>query len=254
MKKYARILLLLLAFAVIFAACDSGNTETHSETTVSETFAETTTETSATEAANKGENMIDAQRYPKISCVGDSITYGAWAADRETGSYPARLQAKLGDEFTVENFGFGGSSYVETEINYKPYMKSTQYAESLAFNPDIVIIMLGTNDTHSWAETKPQFKEAVRTMVKSYAALESEPVIYLCSPLCRYDNPTHNAAISGEIRPILEEVAEEEGCTYVNLYSKTVGKAYCFYDKLHPNDTGYEYLSELIYDMLSGKY
>lgn len=203
-----------------------------------------------TEETKEKHTVLNSEKYRKIACVGDSITFGAGATDRITGSYPARLQEKLGDQFTVQNFGYGGSSYVRTEINYKPYTGGTQYPESLDFQPDVVIIMLGTNDTHSWEETQPQFEEAVRALVRSYAALESKPVIFLCTPLCRYDNPSCRTIIYNEIIPTLEKVAGEEGCYFANVYKGTLGKGMYFSDGLHPNDSGYELLTDLIYDVL----
>ena len=53
----------------------------------------------------------DARRKPKVepkikvSCVGNSITYGMRLDDRERESYPAQLQALLGDRYEVGNFG-----------------------------------------------------------------------------------------------------------------------------------------------------
>ena len=40
-----------------------------------------------------------------VACVGDSITYGHGASDRGAKSYPAQLQALLGDGWNVRNFG-----------------------------------------------------------------------------------------------------------------------------------------------------
>ena len=242
--------IILLCLCLVLGGCVS-DVEILSQTERETTQTERESTEATTEQKKEEQTMLpDPNQYQKIACVGDSITFGAHATDRQTGSYPVLLQEKLGKDYTVKNFGYGGSSYYETKVNYKPYMAGTEYASSVAFQPDMVIILLGTNDAHSWEETKPHFEESVRKLVQSYAALESEPLIYLCSPLCRYDNPTHSATVSQEIRPILQKVAEEEGCIYVNLYSKTVGKAYMFADKLHPNDTGYVYLADLIFEAI----
>ena len=44
----------------------------------------------------------------KIACIGNSITYGAKVANRENNAYPEQLQAMLGNQYQVRNFGVSG--------------------------------------------------------------------------------------------------------------------------------------------------
>jgi len=81
----------------------------------------------------------------KIACVGDSITFGSRVKDREINSYPAQLSALLGDDYEVKNFGKSGATMLDN--GNKPYIKTPEFEASLKFNPDIVIIKLGTNDS-----------------------------------------------------------------------------------------------------------
>ena len=83
----------------------------------------------------------------KVACVGDSITDGAGLKDRATESYPGQLQQMLGDGFEVQNFGLGGRTLLERGDH--PYTKSPKFEAALQFNPDVVIIKLGTNDSKS---------------------------------------------------------------------------------------------------------
>jgi sialate O-acetylesterase len=76
------------------------------------------------------------------SLAGDSIT--------EITSYTAHLQSMLGPNYTVGNFGVSGSTV--TLNSSKPYMKQPQYTAAQNFDPDIVVIMLGTNDAHSYLQ------------------------------------------------------------------------------------------------------
>ena len=75
----------------------------------------------------------------RVACVGDSITFGF--------GYPENLQTKLGDDYTVNNFGVSASTVVTH--SYKPYVNQNAFIQSKDFQPEIVIIMLGTNDAQS---------------------------------------------------------------------------------------------------------
>ena len=71
-----------------------------------------------------------------VACVGDSITNGT--------EYPSDLWMKLGANYTVGNFGVGGAT-VSLDSD-KPYMNQTDFQSAKQFLPNIVVIMLGTND------------------------------------------------------------------------------------------------------------
>ena len=60
-------------------------------------------------------------------------------------SYPAQLQAWLGQEYQVRNFGVSGATLLKN--GDRPYWKEPEFSQVLDFNPDIIIIKLGTNDS-----------------------------------------------------------------------------------------------------------
>lgn len=86
----------------------------------------------------------------RIACIGDSITYGSGIEDRDKDGYPAVLQRMLGSGYDVRNYGI--SARVMTRNGDYPFMDEQAYADARAFLPDIVTIMLGTNDSkpHNW--------------------------------------------------------------------------------------------------------
>src|SRR5436305_14122743 len=72
----------------------------------------------------------------RVACVGDSIT---------AGGYPGQLQKMLdtvADKYVVKNFGVGGATMMMKSD--RPYAKQTKYEDALKFEPDIVVLMLGT--------------------------------------------------------------------------------------------------------------
>src|SRR5436190_18515449 len=79
----------------------------------------------------------------KVACIGDSITHGAGATG--PNKYPSWLGHLLGGAYQVGNFGVSGSTMMMGPG--ASYWKTTTFADSKAFAPNIVVIMLGTNDS-----------------------------------------------------------------------------------------------------------
>ncbi len=78
-------------------------------------------------------------KLARVACLGDSIT-------NITG-YPEQLQALLGKESVVGNFGVNGATVNLNSNN--PYYYDLTYRDARNFLPTAVIIMLGTNDARS---------------------------------------------------------------------------------------------------------
>ena len=64
-----------------------------------------------------------------------------------------------------------------------PYRTTAEYKASLSWNPDIVLILLGTNDSkpENW-KYKEEFISDLRVLVLSYQALSKRPRIILGTP------------------------------------------------------------------------
>lgn len=112
----------------------------------------------------------------KIACIGNSITYGVGTRNPAKDSYPAVLGQMLGDGYEVRNFGVSARTMLMKGDH--PYMKEERYRQALAYNPDIVTIKLGTNDTkpQNW-RYKSDFKKDMETMIRTIRAL---PYSRLC--------------------------------------------------------------------------
>ena len=179
----------------------------------------------------------------KVACVGNSITYGAFIDNREKYHYPAQLQGYLGEDFEVRNFGLNGATLLQ-KGDY-PYMKSQQYQQSLDFQPDIVLIKLGTNDTKPWNwEHKADFMEDYKTLIDSYRALSSRPRIILLTPLRCFlpdnDPGIYSWLIAQEVRPMVEEMAYKEKLDIINMHN-VVGDTWdtaVMPDRVHPSALG----------------
>ena len=86
-----------------------------------------------------------------VACVGDSITYGHGASNRDATSYPAVLQKLLGDEWEVHNFGHNARTALDEGVEWNGqknlgYRKSHNFQKSKDCKPNFVIFMLDVAD------------------------------------------------------------------------------------------------------------
>ncbi len=209
-----------------------------------------------------GENLTPEEENPegktlRIACVGDSITAGYKLANPAAESFPARLQELLGEEYTVLNFGNSAKTLLSTGND--PYIKTATYQSSLASDPDIVIIELGSNDAKAvnWKDgaSKEQFKSDYLALIEAYRNLPTHPEIYICtSPFVRPGASTSISAsvIANEIGPLEKEIAEEAGCEVIDLFACTSKLSAADFDAdgLHPSASGAQKLAQYIFDFL----
>ena len=89
-----------------------------------------------------------------------------------THLYPSVLGRLLGDKYWVKNFGVSARTMLNK--GDRPYMKEQAYQQALAFNPNIVVIKLGTNDSKSfnWVH-KADFIKDTQTMIDAFALSSS---------------------------------------------------------------------------------
>ena len=121
----------------------------------------------------------------RIACVGDSITYGYLM---EQFSYPKQLQEKLGSsQYQVLNFGVGGSTAQKN--GDLPYINQQAYKDAQASNPDIVLLMLGTNDSKPQNWNQDNYSKDYADLALSFVNLASKPKVYvMIPPPVYYDN------------------------------------------------------------------
>ncbi len=184
----------------------------------------------------------------KVACVGDSITYGHTIANRETNSYPAQLQQlldkKAPGEWEVKNFGVSGTTLM-TDTN-KPYVGRKEYKDSLAYGADIVIIMLGTNDSKPEFQQKidGQFEREYHELLASYREGREEGtprIILMLPPKCYCGGRLpEEAFIHSTIAPLIRKVAKDEKLELIDLHAAlgTKWDKELMPDKLHPSAAG----------------
>ena len=183
----------------------------------------------------------------RIACVGDSITFGAAIKDRVKNCYPAQLGRMLGEKFEVRNFGVNGATLLKK--GDKPYWKLKAYANARDFQPEVVVIKLGTNDSkpHNWKHKEEYVADYV-ALIESFRKLGSKPVVWLCYPVPAYPGRwgITDKVMKEEVMPRLDEVAKKSGCKVIDLYSALSDKKEMFPDLVHPNAKGATLIAEAV--------
>ena len=116
----------------------------------------------------------------RVSCVGNSVTYGYTLPDRERTCYPNQLQQMLGERFEVRNFGHSGATLMRNGHN--PYHKLPEYRAAIDFKGEIVVIHLGLNDTdpRNYAQRGEEFIPDYHMLIDSLRAANPSCRMYIC--------------------------------------------------------------------------
>jgi lysophospholipase L1-like esterase len=197
---------------------------------------------------------IDPKDYKqpvRVACVGDSITQGAGTKGR---SYPSQLQKLLGDKWEVGNFGVSGRTLLRK--GDFPYWNEKAYQNALAFKPDVVIIMLGTNDTkpQNWAH-EAEFVPDYRDLVKSFLDLETKPKVFICRPcpvIAKGNFKITEENIQKQI-PRIDALAKEMKLGVIDMHAALEDKPGLLPDRVHPNAEGAGEMAKAAYKELTGK-
>ena len=191
----------------------------------------------------------------RIACIGDSLTYG-WGlmgAFRKY-AYPDVLQGKLGSSYQVMNFGICDRTLRDGAD--KPYRNEKIYAASLASEPEIVVIMVGTNDAKPGNWDAEGYGNDLRSFVSMYRDLDSRPDVILMQPPRAFSvmgktlDGIQNDVISGEMHEIIGKIGIEIGCTVIDLYALTEGHKEWFADGIHLNRKGTEAVAESVLETI----
>ena len=191
----------------------------------------------------------------RVACIGNSITDGYGIGMAPVNGYPAVLQKKLGDGYQVKNFGVSARTMMNK--GDLPYMNELAWRDAQAFNPNIVIIKLGTNDskTHNWVHGADEYRQSMQAMIDTLKALPSKPKIYLCSPIPAFkDSWTINDSVivNGEM-PIIKKLAKKNKCQFIDLHTSYTYGDMMLNDGIHPNAKGAEKMAGIIFDAIRKK-
>jgi len=202
-------------------------------------------------SSDGGNNVPVEVTELRVACVGDSITEGTGLSNPTADSYPSQLSEVLGEGWDVQNFGKKSATLIKG--GSLPYWNTDQFIPSHDYNPDIVVIMLGTNDAKpgNWANNS-QFISDYTDLIESYKNLPSEPTVYICYPPPVYGVVAGitDARIKNEVIPKIAEVASLNGVAVIDIYSALSNKKELFPDLVHPNQEGARQIAQTVYQTI----
>lgn len=196
----------------------------------------------------------------RIACVGDSITYGHGISNWEKNNYPARLGKLMGKDYHVQSFGVPGRAVQDNSD--QPYRVLEHYQKSLEYEADIIVFMMGTNDSkpENWFGEEA-FKEAMLSLLDSYLAGEKQPQIYLCTPAKAFFTEGFTGNVTEyDIQPeivdvidgIIRQIAEERGYPLIDIYTLTAENPEWFEkDGVHPSNAGAAAIAQAVHEALT---
>ncbi|HEX7653784.1 MAG TPA: GDSL-type esterase/lipase family protein [Verrucomicrobiae bacterium] len=191
------------------------------------------------------------QHKVRVACVGDSITAGVGAA--HGFAYPSQLQAMLGEQWEVKNFGVSGRTLLKD--GDFPYWREKAFQAAQDYNPDVVLIMLGTNDT------KPQnwilidaFQDDYKELIGTFTALPSRPRIYLCRPCPVRANGSWgiNETNLQKEMPWIDAVAKSCHAGIIDMHAAVPADPELLPDKVHPSTEGARLMAAAAFHKLTG--
>jgi len=197
-----------------------------------------------------------AQTKPptRVSFVGDSITFGSGTTRSRTDAYPAQLARMLGKGYVVSNFGISGTTLLRKGDD--PYQNSNGMHDALESKPDVVVIMLGTNDTkpQNW-KLKDQFVPDYKNLIGQFRDLPTHPKIFVClpPPVPGDGNFGINEEGVQEQIPMIRKIAEDEHVELIDNYAALKDHPEMLPDRVHPNTEGAGLLAKSVYRALTGK-
>lgn len=191
----------------------------------------------------------------RVACIGNSITDGFGIDMADVEGYPAQLQKMLGSGYCVRNYGVSARTLLNN--GNLPYMNENAWKDAKSFNPDIVVIKLGTNDSkpQNWDKHGKEFSSDLQQMIDELKALPAKPRIYLCSPIeaatgrANGDpNQIRDSIIVADIIPAVNKVAKKNKLKVIDLRPLIDAKSAddMQRDGIHPTAKGAKKIAEAV--------
>ncbi len=180
----------------------------------------------------------------RVACVGDSITEGS--------GYPFQLHLMLGSNYVVGNFGVSGSTV--SLDSTKPYMNESKFKDALDFNPDIVVIMLGTNDANPDVTPNETGLDAdYSQLVSAFQQLDGRQLIWIAKspPIFSNSSSYNNTILATTILPQIGNLADQMNLPTVDMYEALLNHSEYFADGIHPTVDGAVVIATNVYDAIT---
>ena len=195
-------------------------------------------------------SFVSAQAVTKVTCIGASITYGAFIKDREYNSFPGQLQQLLGNEYQVGNYGVSGCTMLKN--GNLPYWKTKEFEKALKSNPDLVFIDLGGNDSKLINRSHlNEIKSDCQDMIDIFRKLPSHPRVIIMLPVVSFVTDTTSIwdpVIVQRVIPGLQKGAYEKQAEVLDMHQLLINHSELMPDKIHPDKAGSAIMARRLYE------
>jgi lysophospholipase L1-like esterase len=192
--------------------------------------------------------------HVRIAFVGNSITIGANLLNPTVECYPSRvsqmLQGVYGDTCVVNNYAVSGRTMLK-KGDY-PIWNEKQFGQMWNFAPDIVFIMMGTNDSkpYNWDVYGNEFFTDYMSMIDTMKERNPRTQFMLAFPPPAFavNFDIRDSVILNCIRPLIDSIRMITGAEAVDFYYAFKDSVSLFPDNIHPNAQGSLSMGKMVFE------
>lgn len=192
------------------------------------------------------------QEILKVAIIGDQMALGEKMDNAETDAYPVQLQSLLGENYILKTFAVKNATVLRN--GNQPIWEDTLFQQAQDFQPDIVILHLGWNDTKikNWYKYGDEFIINYNEMIDTFAILKSKPKVMLCRPTRIFDivNGMNDSTLTVGILPNIDSVGVRKDLEIIDLYQFLGKRGDLFKHGVYPNKLACRIMAEIIYDAI----
>src|SRR5690606_19773595 len=128
--------------------------------------------------------------------------------------------------------------------------KTKAYQDALAFEPDIIVIALGLNDTdpRNWPNYHNEFESDYAELIADFREINANVEVYVCSMTPIFS--AHRRFLSGtrdwfdRLQALIPQIVAANNTHFIDNHSVLAARIDLFDDHLHPNGRGAELIAE----------
>jgi lysophospholipase L1-like esterase len=161
----------------------------------------------------------------RVICIGDSITHRSYPA----WEYPTYVREALGPDYDVTNCGHNGALLTNQAARAGDYYPATQEYQSCLQavpSPDVVTIMLGTNDSGYWQAAQASYAGEHGKLVSELEQANPELTVVAATPpaaVANWNNLINGLVIRDQIAPQVRALADQQGYVLADVQAATAG-------------------------------
>ena len=135
----------------------------------------------------------------------------------------------------------------------KPYLNQPEVQTARKYEPNVVVILLGTNDAYLSQQERSNFTNDYKTLVGIFQAFPSKPKIFIANPLPVFNNTLglNATVLEKNVIPLIRQTANDLNLPLIDLHTPLIDHAEDFQDGIHPNSQGSRIIAILIFDAIT---